>query len=386
MPVLLLALLGAALVGVIRCAARWHRCRTLTEAAAPHRRARLSTLAFPRRATTNSARWARVQFDVVAARPTVQLVAAHAEIDAAILPASILPRSPHRAAANGGARAPPTIALLLLADPTARDSSLCPHGAAAQSSATRPRLPRPTRERLLADARRSPRFPVPRSRSVFALPITLGDELAGAIVLGYDAERPPDADEIAHAARARRPRRGRARHGAARPRAASPRPLRLAHAAPQPALGLEELCARGGDGRAQRPDAGGAVRRPGRLRRVNDSAGHAAGDQLLVQAGGAAAPLRAPVRLRRAPGRRRVRGGAARSARRGRRREAARNIIEALSAPFQVGASVFVSACVGIALYPGDGTDAEELLRHADLAMYHAKSPAAARWPFSSAR
>ena len=54
--------------------------------------------------------------------------------------------------------------------------------------------------------------------------------------------------------------------------------------------------------------------------------------------------------------------------------KAARNIIEALSAAFQVGPSVFVSASIGIALYPSDGASAEELLRHADLAMYHAKA------------
>ncbi|WP_421993489.1 EAL domain-containing response regulator [Roseococcus sp.] len=48
---------------------------------------------------------------------------------------------------------------------------------------------------------------------------------------------------------------------------------------------------------------------------------------------------------------------------------------EALEAPFTIlGRSVQVSGSIGITLYPQDATSAEELLRHADLAMYRAKS------------
>jgi diguanylate cyclase (GGDEF)-like protein/PAS domain S-box-containing protein len=49
--------------------------------------------------------------------------------------------------------------------------------------------------------------------------------------------------------------------------------------------------------------------------------------------------------------------------------------IAAVAAPIQIGAeTLFVSASVGIALYPEHGTQTDTLLRHADQAMYAAKS------------
>ena len=49
-------------------------------------------------------------------------------------------------------------------------------------------------------------------------------------------------------------------------------------------------------------------------------------------------------------------------------------ILEALGKPFELaGRSVTVSASVGVAFYPNDGVDPEELLSAADLAMYRAK-------------
>ena len=39
---------------------------------------------------------------------------------------------------------------------------------------------------------------------------------------------------------------------------------------------------------------------------------------------------------------------------------------------------MFIAASIGIAVFPADGTDAEELLQHADTAMYRAKERAAA--------
>ena len=48
--------------------------------------------------------------------------------------------------------------------------------------------------------------------------------------------------------------------------------------------------------------------------------------------------------------------------------------MEALSAPYRIqGNDLYVSPSIGIACYPSDGTDGEDLLARADEAMYHAK-------------
>jgi diguanylate cyclase (GGDEF)-like protein len=53
----------------------------------------------------------------------------------------------------------------------------------------------------------------------------------------------------------------------------------------------------------------------------------------------------------------------------------AENVIRSLSEPFVIdGQSSFLSASIGIALYPQDGRSAEELIKNADTAMYRAKS------------
>ncbi|MYN45840.1 EAL domain-containing protein [Pseudoduganella sp. FT93W] len=53
---------------------------------------------------------------------------------------------------------------------------------------------------------------------------------------------------------------------------------------------------------------------------------------------------------------------------------AAQNIVRALSAPFPIdGNDIFVTASVGIAMYPHDGLDVASLVKHADSAMYRAK-------------
>jgi len=54
--------------------------------------------------------------------------------------------------------------------------------------------------------------------------------------------------------------------------------------------------------------------------------------------------------------------------------QVAEQIIEALKAPITLtGHEVFVGCSVGLSVYPGDAEHATELLRCADLAMYHAK-------------
>jgi diguanylate cyclase (GGDEF)-like protein len=53
----------------------------------------------------------------------------------------------------------------------------------------------------------------------------------------------------------------------------------------------------------------------------------------------------------------------------------AEKVLEALDVPFDVGGQqLFVSASVGISIYPGDGTDPEALVQNADRAMYRAKA------------
>jgi diguanylate cyclase (GGDEF)-like protein/PAS domain S-box-containing protein len=52
----------------------------------------------------------------------------------------------------------------------------------------------------------------------------------------------------------------------------------------------------------------------------------------------------------------------------------AKKVLAALSPPFVVdGRELFVTASIGVALYPNDGEDSSTLLKHADTAMYRAK-------------
>jgi diguanylate cyclase (GGDEF)-like protein/PAS domain S-box-containing protein len=54
--------------------------------------------------------------------------------------------------------------------------------------------------------------------------------------------------------------------------------------------------------------------------------------------------------------------------------EAARRITESLSSPIDVnGQPLITTASIGVSLFPRDGTDMGELLRHSDTAMYQAK-------------
>ncbi len=52
----------------------------------------------------------------------------------------------------------------------------------------------------------------------------------------------------------------------------------------------------------------------------------------------------------------------------------ARRLLEAFRLPLRLGSQeVFVTTSIGVAIYPFDGADTEELLKSADVAMYHAK-------------
>ena len=58
---------------------------------------------------------------------------------------------------------------------------------------------------------------------------------------------------------------------------------------------------------------------------------------------------------------------------------AAQRVVEAFQEPFEVaGTELHVSTSVGVSLFPRDAGDADELLRHADAAMYQAKRDARA--------
>jgi diguanylate cyclase (GGDEF)-like protein/PAS domain S-box-containing protein len=56
-------------------------------------------------------------------------------------------------------------------------------------------------------------------------------------------------------------------------------------------------------------------------------------------------------------------------------RRVAEGLLRALAKPFQIsGAEFHIGASIGISMYPRDASDADELLRHADAAMYEAKA------------
>lgn len=55
----------------------------------------------------------------------------------------------------------------------------------------------------------------------------------------------------------------------------------------------------------------------------------------------------------------------------------ARKIVQANTAPCEIGSHVLkTSVSIGISVYPQDGDDVQTLMKHADLAMYHAKQQA----------
>jgi diguanylate cyclase (GGDEF)-like protein/PAS domain S-box-containing protein len=64
----------------------------------------------------------------------------------------------------------------------------------------------------------------------------------------------------------------------------------------------------------------------------------------------------------------------------------AQKALDALAKPFELGGNeAYVTASIGIAVYPGDGDDAETLLKSADLAMYRAKEQARNSYCFFTA-
>jgi diguanylate cyclase (GGDEF)-like protein len=61
----------------------------------------------------------------------------------------------------------------------------------------------------------------------------------------------------------------------------------------------------------------------------------------------------------------------------------ARRIVDTLGETYEIeGYQVVVGASIGIAMSPGDGKDADQLLKNADMALYRAKSDGRAGWRF----
>ncbi len=112
-----------------------------------------------------------------------------------------------------------------------------------------------------------------------------------------------------------------------------------------------------------------------RFKIINDTHGHAAGDDLLRQA---AARMQACVRSSDTVGRLSGDEFAVMVSNLAKADDAgmvAQKIVEALAAPFDLsGQQAYISASIGIALYPSDGGDANTLIKNADTAMYRAKS------------
>jgi two-component system CheB/CheR fusion protein len=64
----------------------------------------------------------------------------------------------------------------------------------------------------------------------------------------------------------------------------------------------------------------------------------------------------------------------------------AQKLLETLRNPFIIqGKELLISASIGIAIYPDDATNMEELLKNSDIAMYHAKESGRSNYQFFSA-
>ncbi len=111
-----------------------------------------------------------------------------------------------------------------------------------------------------------------------------------------------------------------------------------------------------------------------RFKYVNDTLGHSAGDALLVKVA-----ERLQWLTRESDTVSRLGGDEFTIILRGLDRtdqvaSIAQNVVDALAQPFEVvGAVVHIGASVGVSVFPDDGSDADTLIKNADLAMYQAK-------------
>jgi diguanylate cyclase (GGDEF)-like protein/PAS domain S-box-containing protein len=112
-----------------------------------------------------------------------------------------------------------------------------------------------------------------------------------------------------------------------------------------------------------------------RFKRVNDMLGHGVGDELLVQAGRRLQECVHPGAMVARLGGDEFAIVLSQDSSDSDTGASATRVVETLAQPFQLdGQRIFVSASVGIAVYPKDGLSAGLLLKSADTAMYSAKN------------
>ncbi len=117
------------------------------------------------------------------------------------------------------------------------------------------------------------------------------------------------------------------------------------------------------------------------FRKVNEALGHASGDQLLAETG-----RRLKAALRSGDILSRTGGDEFMLALPGTHDPdavtlVARKLLNTLARPYALGGiNLHISSSIGIALFPDHGDDADTLLKHADIALYKAKSAGRNRW------
>jgi diguanylate cyclase (GGDEF)-like protein len=112
-----------------------------------------------------------------------------------------------------------------------------------------------------------------------------------------------------------------------------------------------------------------------RFKQINDTLGHAMGDRLLKEVGGRLRRLLTEDDLAGRMGGDEFTIVLTRQPDEQSAMHASQEFLQAFRAPHRIdGNELFVTASIGVALFPKHGANASELLRHADLAMYHAKN------------
>jgi diguanylate cyclase (GGDEF)-like protein len=223
--------------------------------------------------------------------------------------------------------------------------------------------------------------------SLFVLPVVWQNDVVGTVVLGFTASAILSDEE-----------RGRARNlgdrvGVAFATAAKDEQLYVQAnydtltALPNRQYFMDQLARRLAQAQRDPRQFALLVVDLDHFKRINDTQGHEAGDDVLRQT---AERLKQCVRETDTVARL---GGdeftivlpQVKSARDS--ESVAQHIIESMAAPFLVaGKEQFLNASIGIALYPADGTTAEALLRNADTAMYRAKEGGRGRYVYFEER